>query len=100
MNILRKNDGGVVQRVIITTAAAATSIPTVCRRVGRSWSVQAASRMVEAGYRDASTAATSSLPARVDAIKSRLPEVSSAAAPATHRRAIRVSRPSLNELRQ
>ena len=35
--------------VIITTAAAATAIPNPCRRVGRSCSVHAASRIVDAG---------------------------------------------------
>ncbi len=37
------------QSVIITTAAAATTIPHPCRRVGRSRKVHAASRIVDAG---------------------------------------------------
>jgi hypothetical protein len=67
-----------------TTATAATPIPHPCLRVGRSPSIAAASKIVDAGYSDASTAATSSLPARVAAIKIRFPDVSSTAVDTAH----------------
>ena len=59
------------------TANTAVTIPNPCRRVGRSPSATAASRIVEAGYSDASTAATSRRPICVAATNKRFPEVSS-----------------------
>ena len=73
------------QAAIITTATAATAIPQPCRPVNFSRSTHAASTIVDAGYSEASTAATSSRPARVAAINIMFPVVSSAAVNTAHR---------------